>query len=258
MKKRSKIQHGIKTLFNKSIHYFGFQPLMRIQRAPKKYMKEYNDNAMYLKKEIKKFDVFKEFRYEIGTHHMSYVDYECEFVATHLYQLKPKKILDIGSYRHFILGLLAHYPITTIDIRGRNSELPNETVITCDAKKLAFPDNTFDVITSLCTLEHFGLCRYGDELDTEADKKAFNEMIRVLKPNGHLLFSTTITRSKPAIIYNVHRIYNYDMIHNFCSDLICEDEKYFSRSTGSHCTFEDVTTEPKLWDVYCGCWKKKK
>jgi ubiquinone/menaquinone biosynthesis C-methylase UbiE len=94
--------------------------------------------------------------------------------------MDPSNILDIGSYRHFILGLLSHYEVTTLDIRERKSNLVNENIVTCDAKALLFADNSFDSVLSLEALPHFGLCRYGDEFDLDADIKAFNEMIRVL------------------------------------------------------------------------------
>ena len=54
-------------------------------------------------------------------------------------------------------------------------------------KKLDLPDRSFHLVLSLCTLEHLGLGRYGDTLDFEADDKAFREMMRVLKPGGHLI-----------------------------------------------------------------------
>jgi ubiquinone/menaquinone biosynthesis C-methylase UbiE len=163
----------------------------------------------------------------------------------------------VGSYRHFIIGVLSCFNITTLDVRERKPICDNETIISSDAKAINLPDNMFDAVVSLCALEHFGLGRYGDEFDQNADKKAFLEMIRVLKPNGRLIFTTTISRAKPAIIFNAHRIYSYEMLRQFCVNLICENEKFFSHKLGGFCELEEVTTEPKAWDVYCGCWKKK-
>ncbi len=104
--------------------------------------------------------------------------------------------------------MLAGYKVTTLDVRPRDSRLENETIVTSDAKKLDIPSDSFDMVVSLCTLEHFGLGRYGDEFDLDGDKKAFNEMIRVLKPGGRLVFSTTVTRSTPSLAFNAHRIYD--------------------------------------------------
>ena len=116
-----------------------------------------------------------------------------------IYKSKPANILDIGSYRHFILGLLAHYNVTTVDIRCRKSILENETIVTCDAKALQSSDNYFDAVVSLECLPHLGLLRYGDDFDLDGDIKAFKEMIRVLKPGGLLIFSTAITGGEPSL-----------------------------------------------------------
>lgn len=63
------------------------------------------------------YDIFEYLYYEAGEHPEHHRDYECAFAARHLKQRKPSNILDIGSYRHFILGMLAHYDVTTIDVR---------------------------------------------------------------------------------------------------------------------------------------------
>ena len=151
----------------------------------------------------------------MGEHPQDSRDFQCAFVADILAKFNPQTILDIGSYRLFIEGLLSHYKVTTIDVRIRKPMNTNEVVITSDAKKLNLPNNDFDSVTSCCALEHFGLGRYGDEIDLGADKRAFDEMVRVLKPNGHLVFTTTITRAKPTILFNAHRVYNYKILQNF-------------------------------------------
>jgi len=112
------------------------------------------------------------------------------------------------------------------------------------------------MVVSLCTLEHFGLGRYGDDIDMEGDRKAFEEMIRVIRPGGTLVFSTTITRAAPQIAFNSHRIYDHAMIRSFCDKLQCVDEDFFSNELGTGCDLERVTDAPAAWDVYCGCWRK--
>lgn len=186
------------------------------------------------------------------------MDFQCIFAASHLSRINPSNILDIGSYRVFILGMLAYSKVVTVDVRDRKPVLNNETVVTCDAKTLPLPSDSFDAVVSLCALEHFGLCRYGDEFDPEGDKKAFKEMVRVLKPGGHLIFTTTVTRSEPSIVFNAHRIYDMDMIRKFCSDLDVVDEKFYSmRSLKRGCAINEVTDKPGVWDIYCGYWKKR-
>jgi SAM-dependent methyltransferase len=225
---------------------------------PREFQAEYRRDLAKLKKNPGGFRIFREPFYEKGFHPENFIDYECAFAAFHIRQVNPKKILDIGSYRHFILGLLAHFPITTIDVRNRKPISPNEAVITDDAKKLNLAEHSFDLVLSLCALEHFGLGRYGDEFDLSADQKAFAEMVRVLKPGGCLIFTTTITRAQPSIAFNAHRVYSHEMLQLFCSGLIRVEEKFYSHKLKGFCSPEEVTTDPKLWDVYLGCWEKRK
>lgn len=223
---------------------------------PKEFWGQYNKHLAKLKKNPGGFDIFREPVSERGLHPENFIDYECAFAAFHIRQVNPKKILDIGSYRHFILGLLAHFPVTSIDVRNRKLISKNEAVITCDAKKLNLPDHSFDLVLSLCALEHFGLGRYGDEFDLSADQRAFAEMIRVLKPGGRLIFTTTVTRAQPSIAFNAHRIYNHEMLKSICAGLICVEEKFYSHKLKGFCSPEEVTADFQCWDVYLGCWAK--
>jgi SAM-dependent methyltransferase len=225
-------------------------------RLPPDFLSTYKHNLALLGKNGHGFDIFREMQYDLGTHPESYVDYECTFAAQQIGALKPGSVLDIGSYRHFVLGLLSHFDVTTIDVRNRQSISENETVITCDAKRLPLRDESFSAVVSLCALEHFGLGRYGDEFDLDADRKALREMRRVLMSHGHLILTTTITRAKPSIGFNAHRIYNYEMLKELFGGLVCKEERFYSSTLQRYCSFEEVTTEQRVWDVYCGCWEK--
>lgn len=244
---------------NKLLYPFGMRAYRSgdLIRLPADFMAAYRKTLAKLRKDRNGFEVFTEMQYDVGAHPMSYVDYECTFAAQQMGELNPQSVLDIGSYRHFVLGLLAHFDVTTIDVRDRQSISRNETVITCDAKKLPLSDGSFDVVVSMCALEHFGLGRYGDEFDLDGDKKAIVEMTRVLKPRGHLILTTSLTRAKPSIGFNAHRIYNHEMLKNLLAGLVCREERFYSRALQRFCSFGEITSKPKVWDVYCGCWEKQ-
>lgn len=219
-------------------------------------MEDYKNNLEKIKKEALGFYIFEEPIFEAGDHPESFIDYECAFAAHHIKIVHPKSILDVGSYRHFIFGLLALFSVTTMDFRRRNCSLADETMITGDAQRIPLPDNSYDLVLSLCALEHFGLGRYGDPLDLQADQKAFAEMKRVFKPGGRLIFSTTIHEAEPAVAFNAHRIYTYEMIQSFGHGLRCLEEKFYSHRQKSYCSLAEITTDLKWWDVYLGCWEK--
>jgi SAM-dependent methyltransferase len=202
------------------------------------------------------FTVIPKFSYDAGEHPVSYIDAECAFAATHIAAHAPESILDIGSYRHFLLGLQAHYPVTTLDVRKRRAATSNETVITSDAASLDLPDGSFDVVVSLCTLEHLGLGRYGDAFDLDADGAAMREMNRILRPGGRLIFSTAVTGGEPVLAFNELRIYTIDMLHDLCGELRAEDEQFFSMAHERSCSLDELQTAPGRFDVYLGCWVK--
>ena len=232
---------------------------IKISKIPKTQITDltnFKKNLSVFKQNRNGYSVFEEFHNDSGNHPENFISYECEFATRHLNRLIPQNILDVGSYRLFLIGLLACFKITTVDIRHRTPSIQNEILTICDAKKLSFPDNSFDVVISLCTIEHFGLGRYGDDIDPSADREAVGEMIRVLKPHGRLIFSTTLTRGDPVIVYNAHRIYNYSIILEMLGDMKCEDEEFYSTKFNKPCNFEGITNIPLVWDIYLGCWMK--
>ena len=240
---------------NKLLSVIGVQ-INRTKKLSPEFRTEYKLRLKQLRDSETGFEIFSLPFDDTGSHPHSYIDYECTFASRHLSEAKPKNILDIGSYRYFILGLIAHTSVTTIDIRSRENATPNERVVTCDAKALDIPTASFDAVVSLCALEHFGLGRYGDEFDIEGDKKAFRECIRVLKPGGQLIFSTTITRARPSLVFNAHRIYTLNMIRDFCKGMSCLEENFYSQDLQRLCAYEHITDKPSAWDVYLGCWVK--
>lgn len=242
--------------FNKFLSRIGIRVTRAQPPIPPDFMDRYKKNLSELKKDPHGFNIFEELWCETGEHPVSYVNFECAFAAGHINKLKPQSILDIGSNRLFILGLLSNYKVTTLDVRKREPATDNERVVTSDAKDIKLPGGSFDVVVSICAVEHFGLGRYGDDFDLDADKKAFGEMVRVLRPGGHLIFTTAITRGKPMIAFNGQRIYSREFLYERCSGLSLTDEKFYSHKLNRYCKFEEVTSENKMWDVYCGLWRK--
>ncbi len=239
---------------NRLLGSFGLR-LVKVPPVPRARADEYERQLAALRASDRGFALIREPADEAGEHPFYYSNFECDFAANHVARTRPRRILDVGSYRQLIAGLAAHYPITTIDVRTRRSALANEVVVTGDAKQLPLGDGEVDCVVSLCAIEHFGLGRYGDAFDPEADRKAVREMIRVLAPGGRLVLSTGITRGRPTIAFNNHRIYDRAMVHALVAGLALEEEAYFSHQRGP-CRLEDVTAVSRKWDAYCSCWRK--
>lgn len=191
------------------------------------------------------------------TEPVHYRDLESRFAWRHIQPMADPRVpvLDVGSYREFILFLLTRMPVTTVDVRDRDGA-EGETVLTCDAKALPLENDSMAAVVSLHSVEHFGLGRYGDDLDLEADRKAVREMRRVLMPGGTLVLTTHITRGAYNICFNAHRNYTYGRIREMLVGLECVEERFFNKNTGDWLEYDQVSIEPRRWDVYCGAWRK--
>jgi SAM-dependent methyltransferase len=202
------------------------------------------------------FAVIEEPLDEAGDHPLRYYDAECAFAAQHLAEHAPRTILDVGSYRMFVSGLVAHMDVTTLDVRDRPPATPREHVITGDAKALDIADGAFDAVTTLGSVEHFGLGRYGDDLDLDGDRKAVREMTRVLRPGGFLILTTTITNGEPVLAFNSHRIYTRERLHALLDGLQTHEEAVYNHATARVGPLDSATSIRGIWDVYMSCWQK--
>ena len=200
--------------------------------------------------------VFEDFFDQSGQHPEDYRNCETSFAASMLgkYVGVGANLLDVGSNRLFVAGLSTFQKITTLDVRQRSIKPANETVLIGDSKSIPATNDSFDAVLSLNAIEHFGLGRYGDAFDLDADRKAFTEWRRVVRPGGHIVFSTTVNSHGPAVAFNAHRIYSYNQIEELCRGLTRVGEVFFSHVHGAKARAEDLSSEPGKWDLYAGIW----
>ena len=104
------------------------------------------------------------------------------------------------------------------------------------------------------TIEHIGLGRYGDEIDPQGDIKSINELKRVLKAGGDLLFVTPV--GKPRIEFNAHRIYSYEQIVDYFSPLVIKEFSLIPDAGGIINNADPALVKEQCYG--CGCfWFKK-
>jgi hypothetical protein len=140
-------------------------------------------------------------------HHYTY---HPAWAARILAQTKPEFHIDISSILSFSAVVSAFVPVRFYDYRPADLHLSNFESGFADLKQLSFPENSIQSLSCMHTIEHVGLGRYGDELDAKGDIKAINELKRVLKPGGDMLFVTPVGKSR--IEFNGHRIYSFEQI----------------------------------------------
>lgn len=130
---------------------------------------------------------------------------------------KPARHYDIGSsVAGFIAHLLgANQPTTLIDIRPLPSL--NTSFLTANGGGLQYlqanatnldniADSSLESISALCSIEHFGLGRYGDPIDPMGWEKALLAFERVLKSGGKMYISVPVGQCD-KVCFNAHRVY---------------------------------------------------
>lgn len=113
---------------------------------------------------------------------------------------KKSVILDVGSrYSQMPLEMAAlGHKVYALDIEAYALKHKNVVAVKEDIRKTSFPDNFFDAVTIISTLEHVGMgeTSYGDKKQKDGDVVAMNEISRILKPGGFVLLTTPFGRAK--------------------------------------------------------------
>jgi len=114
--------------------------------------------------------------------------------ARWIHEQKKANHFDVGSrIDGFIAHLLTFMEVTILDVRRLNSAIPGLTVLIGNAQEnLSSIVGTFESVSSLHSIEHFGLGRYGDELDHLGHEKGLLNIAECVKPEGLLYLSFPI------------------------------------------------------------------
>jgi hypothetical protein len=179
--------------------------------------------------------------------------YHPAWAARIIKEFNPSKHIDISSTLHFCTLLSTFIPTEFYDYRPANVKLSNLRTGSADLCSLHFDDNSIESLSCMHTIEHIGLGRYGDPIDPHGDRKAINELQRVLKVGGNLLFVTPV--GKPRIQFNAHRIYSYENIISLFSQLTLKE---FSLIPDNGVDVGIIkNADPKLVELQyygCGCF----
>jgi len=151
--------------------------------------------------------------------------YQNSWCAKKIFKNKPSQHFDVGSDARFI-GLISQYvPTTMIDLIPLKVSLKELDFIKGDITKLPFKDEELNSLSSICVIEHIGLGRYGDSLDSLGSEKSVKELKRVLSKNGNLYISLPID-DKNKIYFNAHRSFTRNYVLELFKPLRLIEEKY--------------------------------
>lgn len=129
-------------------------------------------------------------------------------IANKIFNANPKKHLDIGSR---IDGFVAHVAsfrmIEIADIRPLKKKI-HQNIEFRQIDLMNYSGNElYDSISSLHAIEHFGLGRYGDEINPVGHIHGLENIIKLLKPGGNLYISFPIGNND-EVFFNAHRVFH--------------------------------------------------
>ena len=105
-------------------------------------------------------------------------------------------VIDIRPFQEISIG----YGVAKLDF------------IQADATNLEeIADGTIESLSALHSIEHFGLGRYGDEINPDAWRIAIRNMSRILAVNGVLYLSVPVGQEE-KLCFNAHRVFHPETI----------------------------------------------
>ena len=124
----------------------------------------------------------------------------------------PCKLLDLGcaeSTNSLEMASLG-FDVVGVDLRRLPLTHPKLEMVVANLADLPFPDESFDCVVSLSTIEHVGLGWYNKEEKGTSREQVMEEVYRVLRPGGKLIITVPFGKSGETPVHKVfsHKEFN--------------------------------------------------
>lgn len=187
---------------------FGFDPLLTVKafrNLPRYFIDLFNFKLLATTERILLAPALSDFKEDSGSAkgHYFWQDLIC---ARWIFSNNPLVHLDLGSrIDGFICHLLPFTKVEILDIRPLSVEIPGLTSRIVDAQSgLSGAVEKYQSVSSLHSLEHFGLGRYSDPLDKNGHEKGLRNLSEAVDVGGNLYISFPI--GEPRIEFNSQRV----------------------------------------------------
>jgi hypothetical protein len=117
--------------------------------------------------------------------------------------------IDVGSrIDGFVAHLACARPVDVYDIRPLDVVIPNVRFRQWDltASDSTASEEPADCVSCLHTLEHVGLGRYGDKLDSDGWRVGLARLASLVRPGGQLWLSVPVGQRR--VEFNAHRVFD--------------------------------------------------
>ena len=165
--------------------------------------------------------------------------YQSIWLSRNLAIRAPSLHVDIGSDIKMVGVLSAFIEVQFVDYRPLKVNVNNLMCCSGDLLSLPYDDNSVSSISCLHVIEHIGLGRYGDNLNTNGSILALKELQRVTSYGGHLYVSVPI--GKERVCFNAHRVFSPKTIISALNDMSLIKFEYVD-DLGNYVTDTDVST----------------
>lgn len=139
--------------------------------------------------------------------------------ARWIFETKPKKHLDVGSrIDGFVAHILTFMSIDILDVRPMKTQISGlKTTLGNAQEKLTDLEAVYESVSSLHSIEHFGLGRYGDPIDPDGHTKGLLNISGTVSVEGTLIVSFPV--GNPRVQFNsqriIHPLWPIQVLENF-------------------------------------------
>jgi hypothetical protein len=128
-------------------------------------------------------------------------------VARHVFRNNPIRHVDVGSrVDGFVAHVASFREIEVLDVRATTAKIPGVIFRQIDMMSSGQEFDSCDSLSCLHALEHFGLGRYSDPIDTMGSERGLAAMANMIMPAGCLYLSVPI--GSPRVEFNANRVFD--------------------------------------------------
>ena len=184
-------------------------------------------------------------------------------VAREIFNRKPRRHIDVGSS---IYGFVSHVgsfrEIDVLDVRPLSVDVPGIKFYQQDVMRLEERwHGVTDSVSCLHALEHFGLGRYGDEVDYDGWRRGLANLIEMLEPDG-ILYLSVPTGHRQRVEFNAHRVFSLPRLRDVLTENLKIEKLSFITDAGnlvSNVDPFDSEAEASFGAIYgCSVWVLRK
>jgi hypothetical protein len=234
----------------------GFDPIQLVRGVrgiPRYLITLMNFLVMKPVGKIKIAPIFSDFYEQAGSAKGHYF-WQDLITAQWIYSNAPMRHLDVGSrIDGFVSHLLCFRDVEILDVRHLETTIPGLKVLLGNAQEeLISKHGKFDSVSSLHSIEHFGLGRYGDPVDPLGHIKGLTNISKLVRLGGHLYLSFPIGKSE--IQFNAQRIIQPEWPIEILTEFTLEDFVLIPWKSEPIFGLSPVDFDRQL-DGFCGLYK---